>query len=228
MSDWKSRYDVTDQGASNAGVYGTPNSTWDIARAQEESNKLRMSQSSYIAPPMNFSPPPVFGALPTYSTDTRYYGHSDSSGSTGCLKVFAILVVLAAASIAAPVLIEVLGRYIDSSTLARFTVESLDTRHYEGLSAQAVTVAKQPTSRLYATHFRAAAPDWNSMSQKQQTAVAAAWIRYTRNPVSFKRLADHQRVFIFLAFNSYLAALASQGDNNAVKDLEHIRSKVQL
>src|SRR5690606_1722450 len=77
--NWKSNYGVSDEGASAAGVFGTPNSTWDIARAQQATQDLdaARSQAAY----------PVGGATPSYTPtySTPIFSSSASAGYYGPL-----------------------------------------------------------------------------------------------------------------------------------------------
>ncbi len=214
MSDWKSQYGVSDQGASNAGVYGSPNSTWDIARAQEETLKLQQShwgQTSITGlGGTSYSPMPPPAAYPTGD-----YAYSESSG---CLKAFVALVVIGIAVALLPVYLPaILGM---ASSLG--ATHALDTAHYEGLSAEARGLSTQPTSRLYNAYLKKASPEWASLTPKQQAAVAAAWIRYTRDPAAFEKLAPAQKAYVFAAFDRYLRTLAATGDRQAARDLERL------
>ncbi|RZA21005.1 MAG: hypothetical protein EOP93_04410 [Lysobacteraceae bacterium] len=227
MSDWKSHYGVSDQGASNAGVYGTPNSTWEIARAQEETLKLQRSyweQVPAASPPdygTPYTPPPL--PLPGAMSHTgAYSGYYPEPRRGGGLKGFLKgIVILMGAGLLLSVVLSFLPAIISLATSSG-PARPLATAHYERLSAQARTLSAQPTSRLYANHLRQASPDWASLSPKQQAAVAAAWIRYTRDPAAFRKLAPKQKAFTFAAFESYLQALAAVGDKQAVKDLAHL------
>lgn len=234
MSDWKSNYGVSDQGAWNAGVYGQPNSTWDIARAQEESNKLRMSQAGYTPPPPSFQfdmPPTVLPQLyyppsnPSYSS----YSGSDSAPSSGRFRKFLILLVVLGiagyfAMTQSPALRIVLAGLVHTT---QTTTTPLDSAHYERLPGGAAQWANQPTTRLYAAHFKDDASDWPAMSPNQQKAVAAAWIRFTRNPDAFNRLEATQKTFVFNTFESYLVTLAARGDANAARDIKVLRARMQ-
>lgn len=100
----------------------------------------------------------------------------------------------------------------------------LDTAYYERLSETARQLSTQPTSRLYGTYLHQAGSDWPALSTEQQGAVAAAWIRYTRNPASFQRLVPEQKRYVFDAFASYLQALAAEGDAQATRDLSVLQA----
>lgn len=222
MSDWKSQYGVTDAGASNAGVYGTPNSTWDIARAQEETRKLQ--QSSWAQSPPQAIPAPV--VFPTPTTPGSYPAYvSDTGSSGGCLKVVLVLSALGLAFATLPVWLPLVQGLAVSHGIV--DAPALQTSHYESLSVEASTLARQPTSRLYQSYLKSASPDWNTLSPRQKSAVAAAWIRYTRNPDSFRKLEARQKRFVFAAFDSYLRALAANGDAHAARDLASLTASTR-
>lgn len=232
MSDWKSKYGVLDQGAYNAGVYGEPASMYDVARAQEESNKIRLAQAGYT-PPSQPGYQPTFPSAytPTYrpnsassnyrGTPTAFGGASDSSVG-GCLKVVAILTVFGCVVSTFPIWGTYLYGLAQRHQLIEGSVIPLDTAHYEALSASAASLSSQPTTRLYASRGITAATDWRLLSPAQRDVVAAAWIRYTRDPASFERLSPEQHRLVFRTFDGYLSALASNGDANAARDLERL------
>ena len=105
MSDWKSDYGVSDQGAWNAGVYGTPNSTYDIARAQAETARLQLQAS---LPPSLPTPDYTTPTFPSYApppAGQAYYPTSSTGSSTGCLKALLVIGVLAVFALLRPTFI---------------------------------------------------------------------------------------------------------------------------
>lgn len=220
MGDWKSQYGVSDEGASSAGVYGTPASTWDVARAQEETRRLQapvagvgsgdVSMGGYVQPQADVGTPGHRSiGVPGPRGDAR------ASASSGWLKLLLLACVL-------PVAVAALG-FAGILVLGFLgggaAPQSRDTAHYERLSDDARRLSTQPASRLYTTWLRQARPQWSTLDAPQRHAVAAAWIRYTRNPDSFERLVPEQKTYLFAAFASYLQALSMEGDAQATRDL---------
>ena len=227
MSDWKSQFDVTDQGAYNAGVYGQPNSTWDIARAQEESNRLRLGQSAATPAPSTYLPPAYPTAYPTaypgYTATSATAYADDGGGSSWLGKLVLVLLLGAGLVLVAPVWLPAALGLLQGTGVLAPEVTALDTAHYRALSAEASRLSAQSTTRLYAAHRISAAAEWDALSVPQREAVAAAWIRYTRNPAAFDRLPAKQRALVFASFESYLTALARQGDAHAAHDVRRLR-----
>jgi len=217
MAEWKSTHGVTDEGAYRAGVYGTPNSTWDIARAQQETQRAQQERSGYGAAPSY--QPPVF--TPHVYTPSPV-GMSDYSEAGGCLAMFKALAlvvlrgvgVLALANAGA--LWVMFGPQVDAMM---GKAPALSTAHYLALSPEAAKLSSTPSSRLYAARLKGTAPDWSTLSPPQRHAVQAAWIRYTRDPASFARLSAPQRAYFGAAFESYLRQLDAAGDPHAQRDL---------
>lgn len=225
VGDWKSQYGVSDAGASSAGVYGSPASTWDIARAQEETQRLQAPPADAHhggVPLASYAPPALHGSPPAHrnfgAASTR--GDAQASRSSGWFKLLVLTCVL-------PVALAGMG-FMGMMVLATFggnAPGALDTAHYERLSEDARQLSTQPASRLYATWLRQTSPAWSTLDSRQQSAVAAAWIRYTRNPGSFDRLVPEQKTYLFAAFASYLQALSMEGDAQATRDLALLKSR---
>jgi hypothetical protein len=66
--DWKGKYGVTDEDAFKAGIYGTPQSTYDIGVAQEMARKR---QQSYVQAPTH-TPLPTY-QFPNSNPQPIYY-----------------------------------------------------------------------------------------------------------------------------------------------------------
>lgn len=237
MNDWKSPYGVSDEAAANAGVFGAPTSTWQRDQAIAEENRLRNERNaqSYAPAPMAepYVPPPQYvpGAPYTPSARARDYRSTPAPPAGGkpslarrivmLLFVWPLVVMLIGSVVVSsiywlPVLVAATSSQLDTSAPV------LSTAHYERLSEEARRLSSQSTSRLYEARLKGASPDWNTLDQRQRQAVAAAWIRYTRNPSSFSRLRVEQRTYIFAAFRSYLAYLAQRGDQHAAADLRRL------
>ena len=132
-----------------------------------------------------------------------------------CLKVLLVLGAIAAIVPLLPFLLlqaAVLWSAVSQEPAA------LQTSHYERLSSTATTLSAQPTTRLYAQYLPAASADWNTLDARQREAVAAAWIRFTRDPASFRRLAAKDQQFVFATFDGYLRHLEAAGDGHAARD----------
>ena len=230
MSDWKSHYGVSDEGASNAGVYGTPTSTWQIAHAQQETQKLDAARRAELlgsTPTYTYTPPtyvPPFGTQPTYP-GAAVGSYAPASGGGFFKGLLKLMLVLGGLYLLAAMFFPLaLSGLLLFSNERPGNARTLDTAYYQSLSAQARTLSGTPTSRLYATHLSKAKPQWAKLSPRQKDAVAAAWIRYTRDPASFSRLPSTQKAFVFAAFDSYLQALSAKGDAHAKRDLARLRS----
>lgn len=210
MSEWKSKHGVSDQGAFNAGVYGNPSSTYDIARAQAETQKL--NSPSY---------------QPYQSTQSNYPTGTYSPGSDGIywpgVKFIGVLFLIGLIIFGISTADYWERKFINARA---DRVLSLQTAHYEKLSPEATQMSVQPTAKLYAAAFprgeKSIITKGYGLYGEQELATAAAWIRYTRDPVSFEKLPDKQRKFIFTTFELYLQTLANDGDINAVRDLREL------
>lgn len=226
VGDWKSQYGVSDEGASSAGVYGTPASSWDVARAQEETRRLQapvsgggsgdLSMGGYVHPPAYVDTPGH-----RHIGVPGPHGNARTSASSGWLKLLLLACVL-------PVAVAALG-FVGILVLGMLgggaAPQTLDTAHYERLSDDARRLSTQPASRLYTTWLSRARPEWSTLDAPQRHAVAAAWIRYTRNPDSFERLVPEQKTYVFAAFASYLQALSAAGDAQATRDLAWLEAR---
>jgi hypothetical protein len=231
MSDWKPTYGVSDQGAYNAGVHGTPNSTYDIARAQEETNRLSLqsatqpAQSSY-AGSQSYSYPPTSSS--TYFPDSP--SHSDSSVSPARVLILCILAVaigglgVAFGDPVAKALLSAGERGAEMwDTVERSlkTTIPLHTATYEEIEPRAVKLAERPTAQIYLERKVEPSSDFLTMNQRQQEGVQAAWLRYTRNPQSFDALPDDRRDFVFDTFESYLSFVSRHMSMHYSVSAEH-------
>lgn len=235
MHDWKGHDGISDQAAGNAGVYGTPTSTYQVDQARAAEALLRAAPS----PPSYPSPDPYPSTQHTPGThyvpsssgrDYRPLPTGSSASSPGILRrIFMILFVwpfVLALVVSVlftgwqwlPALVALSASQMESS------VPALNTAHYERLSEDARRLSSQSTSRLYEAKLKGTSPNWNSLNEDQRQSVAAAWIRYTRNPDSFRRLKIEQRTYIFAAFRSYLTELVKRGDKHASADLQRLAS----
>lgn len=219
MSDWKVKYNVSDEGARKAGIYGEPSCMSDILRAQEESEKIR-------------NPP---APVPTNAGERRRsragrpldLDLSDNSFSLSNMKVIGFIIFIG-------LIIFVIStadyweREIKNTLLnaEASTVKSLDVAHYENLSPEATKMSAQSTSQLYASTFpKQSVGAVIGLTDKQEFAVAAAWLRYARDPTSFDKLPEKNRRFIIYTFDIYLTSLIDGGDANAKRDFMELYNR---
>lgn len=168
MSDWKTQHGVSDQGASNAGIYGKPQSTYDIGRAKAESDKL-LYDSVFRAPDVPSYP------IPTYAKEKPTYWEVKL---IGVLVLIGLIIFLISTS-------DVwITKYKDHVTsLDADKVMSLDTAYYEKLSPEAAKMSVQSTAQLYGSEFPDEVMGRQEMSYygSEKLAVHAVWIRYTKD-----------------------------------------------
>lgn len=230
MSDWKSWYGVSDEGAAQAGVYGKPNSMYEVGIAQEATNRINMERAaestnfpSYAAPPpIVYHNPTDYG--PSAPSHLASYHATPSAKGSG-LKFLVIMGGLAAVGASAyfawPVVMSEMDAYIERVEATERRV--LDTAFYTEISPSAAEWATIPTSRLYAMHLDGQTSNWRSLNQNAKRAVEAAWIRYTIDPASFERLPASQRSYVYATFDSYLLYLSDLSLRQGAMDLEHFR-----
>lgn len=218
MSDWKSTHGVTDEGAHRAGIYGSPNSTWDIARAQEETLRAQQERAGYGAAP-SYQPPVHSPTIYTPSPVGMSGYDDEASGCLAMFKALALLVLLGVGVFALANAEALWASFSPRVDAMMGKTPALSTAHYLTLSPEAAKLSSTPSSRLYAARLKGTAPDWIALSPRQQEAVQAAWIRYTRDPASFARLSAPQRAYFGAAFESYLHQLDAAGDPHAQRDL---------
>lgn len=201
--NWKYNNQVSDNAAQNLALYGAVKDPFLIGMAKNETERLRIND---------------------YYDSLRKLPYT--SGSEGIywpgVKVIGVLFLI--------------GLIIFGISTADYweqkfmnaqadRVLSLQTAHYENLSPEAAKMSVQSTAKLYTAAFPNGEKSIFNNSfydDQQKLATAAAWIRYTRDPVSFEKLPDKQRWFIFTTFEIYLQALANDGDINAVRDLREL------
>lgn len=217
--NWKSNYGVSDEGASAAGVFGTPNSTWDIARAQQATQDLDAARSQAAYPVGGATP----SYTPTYSTpifsssaSACYYGPLPAATPIGkafewvggmIAKIILASILIPVALLTVTLLVLGLTGFftlpdtagIDASAVRNLPISSSD---YVSTNAMVQELADTPASILYTTHLQGAPTSWPRLNGRQRAAVEAAWLRYLHNPAGFQQL--QRREYFMDAFNSYL------------------------
>lgn len=184
MSDWKTQYGVSDQGAGNAGVHGQP-TNWDqIYRAQAETQRLERDLYQKAWQPPSYQPPINTGAYIPLPDNPIKWG-----------RVFLILCVIGLIS-AWPFLSK-LGVPTEEEHLAS------KMSHY-ALNEEAVTLSNTASTVLYDKYLKGASTKWGELTPQQQNAVAAAWLRYLQSPYKFTKLSKLHRYYYYDAFESYL------------------------
>lgn len=225
MSDWKSDYNVTDQGAFNAGVYGKPNSMYDIARAQAETQKIMMDRGSYVAP--SFQPPPYQSPQPLCPPPPYHW--SDSTGNDDLtVKVLKGGAIVLALCFGVFMLLGVVTSYKNLPGPSKQVLATNRLSNYEiNVPADVETLSATPSTVLYDKYLAGASRHFKELNPKQQSAVAAAWLRYLRAPEKFITMPASYRHKIYNLFCTYLDWRAEYlSDKQASKDRIRIMDEI--
>ncbi|WP_028920426.1 hypothetical protein [Pseudoxanthomonas suwonensis] len=115
-------------------------------------------------------------------------------------------------------------RGIDAHTLS---TQAISAAHYATTDPQVRAFSQQRTTSLLSRYFPArpqlvvysGEPLWSRLSSVQQHAAEAIWMRYVRDPASFRSLSKEQREWVFPLLRGYLDHRVESGDVQAWVDM---------